>query len=109
MTDKLVVVSEHRHTVMFSLWRLPKVHTRTLNVTESGRCMVKLKTVICIQQEEHLVGHLPSNGCSLSCVNNLLMCSLCDTHMHEHTLLIFLCALQPEQAASSHHVQCTVQ
>lgn len=73
--------------------------------------MVKLKTVICMQREEHLVSQLPSNGCSPSCVNNLLMCTPSEQHTQAHTLalLIFARALRLKQAASSHHVQCTVQ
>lgn len=74
-----------------------------------------------MQREEHLVSQLPSNGCSSSCVNNLLMCTLSErhtqtgtyTHMHaphgEHALLIFAGAPRLKRAGSSRRVQCTVR
>lgn len=73
--------------------------------------MVKLKTVICMQHEEHLVSQLPSNGCSSSSVNNLLIGTLSEQHTQTHTftLVIFACALELEEAASLDCVQCTVQ
>lgn len=91
--------------------KAPVVYTLTSNGTECARGMVKLKTVICMQREEHLVSQLPSNGCSSSSVNNLFICTLSEQHAQAHalTLLIFARALQLEETASSHHVQCTVQ
>lgn len=98
-------------TVWFYLVKASVVYTLTSNGTECARGMVKLKTVICMQPEEHLVSQLPSNGCSSSSVNNLFICTLSEQHTHAHTLtlLIFARALQLEETASFHHVQCTVQ